>query len=99
MNKQTSVERLKRYRSGESIPGIYDHPDRQTSYEKLIAEDLQNTADAYFAIEDAFGPVKDWYEGDGDRTLVEMVADAIADLQEDRKLAIKYHQLCKAKIE
>lgn len=40
----------------------------------------------------AFEPVQHWYEGDGGRTLAQMVGDAVADLQHDREIALKYQR-------
>ncbi len=34
----------------------------------------------------AFEPVREWYEGEGDRSLAEMLTDAVADLQRDRSV-------------
>jgi hypothetical protein len=40
-------------------------------------------------LEATIEPVRDWYEGNGDRDVVDMLKDAIADLQDDRSMNIK----------
>lgn len=43
-------------------------------------------------IDKAIEPIKEWYGGgaEGNRTAIDIVADAISDLQEDRKKALAY---------
>ncbi len=60
--------------------------ERIQVYDQLIAE-MQ-------LVRDAFDPVLDWYKGGGegpDRSFVDMLRDAITDLQDDRKRSL---QLC-----
>lgn len=45
-------------------------------------------------LEATLDPVKDWYDGDGERTdVVAMLKDAIADLQEDRATSLNLQKL------
>ncbi len=72
----------------------------ESTVERLVAKDLFRIVDRLFGmtgerngykaalsrIAAAFSPVLDWYNQDGERTdLAEMLTEAVADLQEDRK--------------
>ena len=85
MNDKLRAERLAKGEDGYSDCSF---PMREMLSDQIC---LSST---YLQIEDAFGPVKDWYEGENsERSLAEMVGDAVSDLIVDRELANKYRGL------
>ncbi len=58
-----------------------------------LAADLTRIRSEHDELRKAFAPVLGWYEGDGDPTFVEMLTDAVSDLQSDRKEALKANRL------
>jgi hypothetical protein len=57
-------------------------------------EDLQRVTRERDELRATLDPVRDWYDGDGERTdVAAMLRDAIEDLQRDRKDALKLDQV------
>jgi len=61
-----------------------DSHGNECTLDSLCRREPEWAANRIRALEATIDPVKDWYEGEGDRDTVAMLNDAIADLQQDR---------------